>query len=79
MSKMSSGNMYTGFTRLCKGMAVVLVGGYIVVHIVPSAISYLALIPAKYFSFSFLVAYLPKQSVHSAVYLFLPDFCSEYI
>ncbi|KAK6791660.1 hypothetical protein RDI58_010741 [Solanum bulbocastanum] len=40
-------NMYTGFTRLCKGLAVVLVGGHIVVQILPSALSYLALIPAK--------------------------------
>lgn len=43
-----SSNMYTGFTRLCKGLAVVLVGGHIVVQILPSALSYLALIPAKY-------------------------------
>ncbi|MCD7461213.1 hypothetical protein HAX54_045536 [Datura stramonium] len=42
-----SSNMYTGFTRLCKGLAVVLVGGHIVAQILPSAVSYLALIPAK--------------------------------
>lgn len=41
-------SMYTGFTRLCKGLAVVLVGCHIVVQILPSALSYLALIPAKY-------------------------------
>ncbi|CAN6471346.1 unnamed protein product [Victoria cruziana] len=36
---------FTGFTKLCKGLAVVLVAGYVVQHILPSAISYLALIP----------------------------------
>lgn len=44
---MSSNSLFTGFTRLCKGLAVVLVGGHIVVQILPSAVSYLALIPAK--------------------------------
>lgn len=39
---------YTGFTRLCKGLAVVLIGGHLVVQIVPSSVAYLALIPAKY-------------------------------
>ncbi|KAL3598779.1 hypothetical protein D5086_006697 [Populus alba] len=35
------------FTRLCKGLAVVLVAGHIVVQIFPSAVNYLALIPAR--------------------------------
>nr|GMD85812.1 rhomboid-like protein 19 [Ipomoea batatas] len=44
---MSSSNLLSGFTRLCKGLAVVLVGAHIVVQILPSAVSFLALIPAK--------------------------------
>lgn len=35
------------FSRLCKGLAVVLIGGYAVVQILPSALNYLALIPAR--------------------------------
>ncbi|KAL3652161.1 hypothetical protein CASFOL_001842 [Castilleja foliolosa] len=45
-------NFYTGFTRLCKGLAVVLIGGHIVVQILPSAVSYLALIPTKTIPFA---------------------------
>lgn len=41
-------SFYSGFTRLCKGLAVVLIGGHIVVQLFPSAINYLALIPARY-------------------------------
>ncbi|KAF9674862.1 hypothetical protein SADUNF_Sadunf10G0171100 [Salix dunnii] len=41
-------SFFTGFTKLCKGLAVVLVAGHIVVQILPSAVNYLALIPAKY-------------------------------
>lgn len=40
--------MYSGFSRLCKGIAVVLIAGHILVHLLPSAITYLALIPARY-------------------------------
>ncbi|XP_077252930.1 rhomboid protein-like protein [Tasmannia lanceolata] len=39
--------LFSGFTRLCKGLAVVLVGGYAILQIFPSAVSYLALIPAR--------------------------------
>lgn len=38
---------YSGYTKLCKGLAVVLVVGHIVVQILPAAVSYIALIPAK--------------------------------
>lgn len=40
-------SLVSGFTKLCKGLAVVLVGGHIVVRIFPSAVTYLALIPAR--------------------------------
>lgn len=39
---------FSGFTRLCKGLAVVLIGGHIVVQLLPVAVTYLALIPARY-------------------------------
>jgi len=40
--------LFSGFTRLCKGLAVVLVCGHIAVQFIPSAVNYLALIPARY-------------------------------
>lgn len=46
------GSLFTGFTRLCKGLTVVLIGGYAVVQIFPAAISYLALIPARTIPFA---------------------------
>lgn len=36
------------FTKLCKGLAVVLVVAHIVVQLFPPAVTYLALIPARY-------------------------------
>ncbi|KAL6501114.1 Rhomboid-like protein 19 [Orobanche hederae] len=45
-------SIYSGFTRLCKGLAVVLVVGHIVVQILPPSVSYLALIPAKTIPFA---------------------------
>ncbi|XP_015071427.1 rhomboid-like protein 19 [Solanum pennellii] len=62
-------NMYTGFTRLCKGLAVVLVGGHIVVQILPSALSYLALIPAKTipFAWNLITAGYTEQTVYGAI------------
>jgi hypothetical protein len=38
------------FTRTCKGLVVVLLGGYALLHFVPSSIDYLTIIPAKYVS-----------------------------
>ncbi|CAA2961121.1 rhomboid-like protein 19 [Olea europaea var. sylvestris] len=66
--QLSAGTMtlYTGFTRLCKGIAVVLVGGHIVVQILPSALSYLALIPAKTipFAWNLITAGYTEQSIY---------------
>lgn len=58
--------MYTGFTRLCKGMSAVLVSGYILVQILPSALSYLALIPAKTipFAWNLITAGYIEQSIY---------------
>ncbi|KAL0340753.1 UNVERIFIED_CONTAM: Rhomboid-like protein 19 [Sesamum radiatum] len=59
-------SIYTGFTRLCKGLAVVLIGGHVVVQIFPSAVSYLALIPAKTipFAWNLITAGYVEQSIH---------------
>lgn len=46
-------NMNTGITKLCKGLSVVLIGGHLVVQM-PSAVSHLALIPARYFLFCYI-------------------------
>ncbi|XP_059459250.1 rhomboid-like protein 19 [Corylus avellana] len=58
-------SFYSGFTRLCKGLAVVLVGGHIVVQLFPSAIAYVALIPARTipFAWNLLTAGYIEQSV----------------
>ncbi|KAI3458996.1 hypothetical protein Pfo_015659 [Paulownia fortunei] len=62
-------SIYTGFTRLCKGLAVVLIGGHIVVQILPSAVSYLALIPAKTipFAWNLITAGYIEQSIYGVV------------
>ncbi|KAL5990685.1 Rhomboid-like protein 19 [Asimina triloba] len=46
------GSLFSGFTRLCKGLSAILVFGYAVLQIFPSAVSYLALIPAKTLPFA---------------------------
>lgn len=45
---MQGAGAFSGFTRLCKGLAVVLIGGHIVVQFLPQAVNYLALIPARF-------------------------------
>ncbi|KAG2729928.1 hypothetical protein I3843_01G266200 [Carya illinoinensis] len=62
-------SFYSGFTRLCKGLAVVLLGGHIVVQLFPSAISYLALIPARTipFGWNLITAGYIEQSVYGVV------------
>jgi len=52
----------SGFTRLCKGLSVVLIALHIVVHLFPSAVTYLALIPARYLSIYLLTLY--NNAVH---------------
>ncbi|KAM0850540.1 hypothetical protein ACQ4PT_053022 [Festuca glaucescens] len=43
----AKGSFFTGFTKLCKGLAVVLFLGHISIQLFPSAATYLALIPAR--------------------------------
>ncbi|KAL6569058.1 Rhomboid-like protein 19 [Orobanche gracilis] len=40
-------SLFSGITKLCKGLAVVLISGHIVVQLFPSAVTYLAVIPAS--------------------------------
>jgi membrane associated rhomboid family serine protease len=35
------------FTRTCKGLVVVLIGGYVLLQLLPSSLNYLAIIPSK--------------------------------
>lgn len=69
MSSPAVANLFTGFTRLCKGLAVVLVCGYIAVQIFPSILTYVALIPARTipFGWNLLTAGYVEQTVHGVV------------
>ncbi|KAF4361878.1 hypothetical protein G4B88_009250 [Cannabis sativa] len=66
-----SGSMgaFSGFTRLCKGLAVVLISGHIVIQVLPQAIQYLALIPARTipFAWNLITAGYIEQSIHGVV------------
>jgi membrane associated rhomboid family serine protease len=44
--------MFTNFTKLCKGLALVLVVGHLVVQFIPATVPYLALIPARTIPFA---------------------------
>ncbi|CAO2817588.1 unnamed protein product [Amaranthus hypochondriacus] len=63
------GGLLTGFTKLCKGLAVVLVGGHIVVQLFPPAVTYLALIPARTipFAWNLLTAGYVEQTIYGVV------------
>ncbi|XP_054805024.1 rhomboid-like protein 19 isoform X2 [Prosopis cineraria] len=62
-------SLFSGFTRLCKGLAVVLVGGHIVIQIFPSAVTYLALIPARTipFAWNLVSAGYIEQSIYGVI------------
>ncbi|KAF5191584.1 Rhomboid-like protein [Thalictrum thalictroides] len=53
-SRLASGGVgvFSGFTRLCKGLAVVLVVGSVIVQTFPPAVTYLTLIPARTIPFA---------------------------
>ncbi|KAJ0100921.1 hypothetical protein Patl1_06134 [Pistacia atlantica] len=69
MSSPASAGLFTGFTKLCKGIAVVLVCGHILVQVLPAAVSVLALIPARTipFAWNLLTAGYIEQTVHGVV------------
>jgi hypothetical protein len=48
------------FTRTCKGLVVVLIGGYVLLQLLPSSLNYLAIIPSKY------VSACPRRSKETA-------------
>ncbi|XP_066379754.1 rhomboid-like protein 19 isoform X1 [Miscanthus floridulus] len=48
----AGGRFFTGFTKLCKGLAVILFLAHILVHLFPSAATYLTLIPARTIPFA---------------------------
>ncbi|KAK7380734.1 hypothetical protein VNO78_33251 [Psophocarpus tetragonolobus] len=62
-------SLFSGFTRLCKGLAVVLVCGHIAVRFFPSAVTYLALIPARTipFAWNLITAGYVEQSTYGVV------------
>ncbi|KAB2010491.1 hypothetical protein ERO13_D10G215100v2 [Gossypium hirsutum] len=68
MSSPGSG-MLSGFTKLCKGLAVILIGGHVVVQLLPTSVTYLALIPARTipFGWNLITAGYIEQSVHGVV------------
>ncbi|XP_008785299.1 rhomboid-like protein 19 isoform X1 [Phoenix dactylifera] len=62
-------SFFTGFTRLCKGLAVILVGGYVLLQIFPTAVNYVALIPARTipFAWNLITAGYIEQSLPGVV------------
>ncbi|CAL1374310.1 unnamed protein product [Linum trigynum] len=62
-------SLFTGFTRLCKGLAVVLVAGHIVVQTLPFTVNYLALIPARTipFAWNLITAGYIEQTIYGVV------------
>ncbi|KAF7820119.1 rhomboid-like protein 19 [Senna tora] len=62
-------SVFSGFTPLCKGLAVVLVVGHIVVQVFPSAVTYLALIPARTipFAWNLISAGYIEQSIYGVI------------
>ncbi|WOL08082.1 hypothetical protein Cni_G16834 [Canna indica] len=62
---LQASSFYTGFTKLCKGLAVVLVGGFALLQIFPSFLPYLALIPSRTipFTWNLITAGYIEQSI----------------
>ncbi|XP_074591359.1 rhomboid-like protein 19 [Curcuma longa] len=60
-----SSSFYTGFTRLCKGLSVILIGGYVLLQIFPSILPYVALIPSRTipFAWNLITAGYIEQSI----------------
>lgn len=61
--------LFSGFTRLCKGLAAVLVIVYVISQLVPPTIDYLALIPGKTvpFAWNLLTAGYLEQSIFGLI------------
>lgn len=65
---LQGGGIFSGFTKLCKGLTVILIGGHIVVRLLPSSVIYLALIPARFFlHFTFFFHYFDVNFIQLRV------------
>jgi hypothetical protein len=66
---------FTGFTRLSKGLAVLLAIGFLLTSILPSTVEYLALIPGRSIPFvwTVLTAGYLERSIFSVSVSFLPS------
>lgn len=63
------GGVFSGFTRLCKGLATILVTGYVILQIFPFTVDFVALVPGKTIPFVwnlFTAGYL-EQSIFGLV------------
>ncbi|KAI4385734.1 hypothetical protein MLD38_003729 [Melastoma candidum] len=70
MSSLSGGtSLAGGYSRLCKGLAVFLVAGHLLVQILPVSLSYLALIPARTipFAWNLITAGYIEQTIYGVV------------
>ncbi|CAM8949162.1 unnamed protein product [Rhodiola kirilowii] len=69
VSPVSSGGMFSGFTKLCKGLSGVLVCGYALISILPPAMQYLTLVPDRTipFAWNILTAGYVEQSVFELI------------
>lgn len=45
---MQGGGFFRGYTKLCKGLAVILLLVHLLIQLFPSAVTYLALVPGRY-------------------------------
>ncbi|WVZ57005.1 hypothetical protein U9M48_007453 [Paspalum notatum var. saurae] len=65
----AGGRFSTGFTRLCKGLAVVLFLAHVLVQLFPSAATYLTLIPARTipFAWNLVTAGYIEQTIPGAI------------
>ncbi|KAI4384035.1 hypothetical protein MLD38_009807 [Melastoma candidum] len=70
MSSLTGGtSLAGGYTRLCKGLAVFLVAGHLLVQILPVSLTYLALIPARTipFAWNLITAGYIEQTIYGVV------------
>ncbi|KAI5064110.1 hypothetical protein GOP47_0020780 [Adiantum capillus-veneris] len=65
----AGGGLFTGFSRLCKGLATLLVLVYLVVLVFPPVINYIALVPGKTipFAWNLLSAGYLEQSIFTLI------------
>ncbi|KAL6648118.1 hypothetical protein ACP70R_012342 [Stipagrostis hirtigluma subsp. patula] len=65
----AGGRFFTGFTKLCKGLAVILFLAHVLVQLFPSAATYLALIPSRTipFAWNLLTAGYIEQTIPGVI------------